>query len=218
MGETVAQEVDPATGQQNPWNAWNHLRVETTTPSAIISVGEGGDTSWTAALETGLIRPVDPRQGGEFTAAATRFYESQGNFALVPATLTGDVPVELGEETHESLVMQWDPLEDREIMPVAAWDLAVRDELQDLSNTSLHFSLGVPERFENGEPTGESAIWDVSVELVDIQGNSRGWFLQNPPIGWHEYWIMVDQGDQDGFQFVESGPFDVTQVTQNPSG
>ena len=74
--------------------------------------------------------------------------------------------------------------------------------------------MGVPERFENGEPTGESAIWDVSVELVDIQGNSRGWFLKDPPIGWHEYWILVGLGDQEGFDFVESGPFDVTQVTQ----
>ena len=53
-----------------------------------------------------------------------RVLRRQGNFALVPSVLTGDIPVELGQETHESLVMQWDPLEDRTIMPVAAWELA----------------------------------------------------------------------------------------------
>ena len=185
--------------------------------TAYFGIGEGEPVSWREALESGQIRGVDPAAGDEMTEAARMFYESTMPAELVPSHLyIPDDPVPLlndagEEEVHEAIVMGWNPIAD-DLLSVAAfeYDYAPNDQGpgEDLANATAHFSVGVP-----GEPGGEPIIWDVSFELIDVNGNSRGWFLPEPPIGWHDYWIMLDMPTpQEGWEFFESPGFDITQV------
>ena len=146
-------------------------------PTIPFAVGEGSNLPWSAAIDSGVITPVNPEEGDELTGAAKEFYDGQGNFALVPSVLTGDIAVELGQETHESLVMQWDPLEDREIMPVAAWDLDY-PEATDFSDTSLHFSLGVPKDLKTVSRLANPLSGTFPWSWLIFKANSRGWFLK----------------------------------------
>lgn len=173
--------------------------------SPIISIGEGGTQSWTEAVANGNINPLT---GVEVGSAASLFFNSQvdatalQNFHFANPILTPDVIVELEGEPHEALVMQWDPGADDLDLPVAGWEY-VYDADPDLTNTIISFSLGAP----NG-------IWDVGLELVDVNGFTRGWFMSMPPVGWTN--LSIDptiQGTQGLFgHYFENAGFDLTQV------
>ena len=182
----------------------------------LFSIGEGGQQSWTDAFNSGVIRAVDPFKGDTLTGAAQAFYTSQvgfGEFALVPSVITPDVNVTFTPDTFSSLVMQWNPPVGGENLAVAGWEYVYGVD-PDLTGTTINFSLGVPEELDQfGNPTGLPAIWDLSVELIDVNGNARGWFLSMPAIGWSFHRIIVNQGAQTGFQFFEDPGFDITQVT-----
>ena len=84
-------------------------------------------------------------------------------------------------------------------MPVAAWEYVYGAD-PDLTNATVHFSLGVPPEIDpaTGQPFMPliPAIWDVSIELIEIDGEAKGWFLSMPPVGWSEWWLDTDLGDQ----------------------
>ena len=177
------------------------------------SIGEGTGTSWTDALNSGLIRAVDPGAGDVLTGAAQAFYTASagaGNFALVPSELTPDISTNLESEVHQALVMQWNPPQTGENLAIAAWqyDYGVDPDLSN-PNVKIHFSLGVPPDMNN--PT-LPAIWDVSIELIDHLGRARGWFLSMPPVGWSQWWLSANVGAQQGWAFHEDPGFDITQV------
>jgi len=201
------KKIRPAGGAMLAAGSMLFLGASLAPASPFFAIGEGTDTPWSAALSSGMIRPVVPGQD-QFTGAAMMFYNEnigQGEFAMVDAILTPDIMTDLGGETHESLVMQWNP--DASVpVSVAAWQFDYGQD-PDLSGASIHFSLGVP-----GQPNGAPAIWDVSIELIDEAGNSRGWFMPDPPVGWNEFWLDVDQGPQGGWQFFQDPDFDISSV------
>lgn len=168
--------------------------------SPIFSIGDGMPVSWDEAINAGNVVPVT---SGELTGAAQQFYDDQvgaGNYALAPTQLS-IAPVSDGNINPESLVMTWDhPAGD--LLGVASWDY-VYDVDPDLRGTYLHFSIFAP-----------VGVWDISLELIDIAGNSRGWFLSNPLHDvWQKFWLKAGLvGDQQGFRFFETPGFDITQV------
>jgi len=173
----------------------------------ILEIGGGTGTTFGQAIQSGLIRPVDPATGG-VAPTAQAFYATQGNAVFVPSTLTPDLDVELGGVTHPgSLVMQWNPLMQGEDLAVAAFDVDLSTMARgtnpgvDLRGGSVHFWLGAP-----------PGVWDVSVELLDANGNWRGWFRPGPPTNWSQQWINFEEGDQDGWVFQDTPGFDLWSV------
>lgn len=172
----------------------------------ILEIGGGTNMSFSQAIQNGMIRPWDP---GTVSPIAEAFYATQGTTAFVNAALTPDLSVMIGDETHDgSLVMQWNPLMQGEALAVAAFDLDLRglgrgggNPGVDLRGGSVHFWLGAP-----------TGVWDVSVELLDANGNWRGWFLSMPPTGWSNQWLNFDEGDQNGWMSFETPGFDLWSV------
>ena len=114
--------------------------------SPLFSIGEGGDRTWGQAIADGNVRVVDPLQGGELTQAEVDFFTNQvglGNFALVEPTVTADLNVEVLGETHQSLLIQWNPapgFTDEDQLSVVAWEY-VYDQDPDLTGVVIHFSF-----------------------------------------------------------------------------
>lgn len=173
----------------------------------ILEIGDGTGMTFSQAIQSGMIRPWDP---ATVSSIAMRFYETQeGTTAFVPSALTPDLDVELGDITHPgSLVMQWNPLMQGENLAVAAFDLDLTSFATptnpgiDLRGGSVHFWVGAP-----------TGVWDLSVELMDANGNWRGWFLFGPPPNWSQQWINFDEMDQNGWVFYEDPGFDLWSVT-----
>jgi hypothetical protein len=179
----------------------------------IFSIGEGGDKSWQQAMQDG-----DVAAANNLTQAAIDFYSTQDveSFAAVAPELYTNSNV----EGHDSLVMSWDIPQDQGLQ-VAAWDynfgveheLAVSDfHSFDLSKGTIHFSIFAP-----------IGVWDLSLEMIDINGNSVGWFLSMPLHDvWQEFWFKTNNfNDQLGFSFFDGGNFDLTNVSSirlNESG
>ncbi|MGP1309754.1 MAG: hypothetical protein ACTS27_06120 [Phycisphaerales bacterium] len=171
----------------------------------ILEIGGGTGMTFAQAMQNGLIRPWDP---ATVSGIAQQFYQTQGPTAFVASSLTPDLAVDLNGQTHEgSLVMQWNPLMQGEDLAVAAFDLDLRGMGRggnpgiDLRGGSVHFWVGAP-----------TGVWDLSVELLDANGNWRGWFLSMPPTGWSEQWINFDELDQNGWGFYEDDGFDLWSV------
>jgi hypothetical protein len=170
----------------------------------ILEIGGGTGTSFSQAIQNGLIRPWDP---GTVSGIAQNFYDTQGTTAFVNSALTPDLDVMLGDVTHPgSLVMQWNPLMQGESLAVAAFDLDLTQAMGrtngiDLRGGSVHFWVGAP-----------AGVWDLSVELMDKNGNWRGWFRSMPPPDWSQQWINFDETDQDGWMFYEDPGFDLWSV------
>ena len=178
--------------------------VATTTASPLFHIGEGGTQSWTQSLASGLIQPAT-----NLSQSAQAFYQSQVDgdpdvtgFELAAATLTPDIVISDGSESHLSLVMGWDHPTNDTVIGVAAWDY-VYDVDPDLTGTRLSFSLFAP-----------PGVWDVSLELIDSAGRSRGWFLPMPAAVWQTLVIRPDLAAAQGpFTFFHNQPgFDITQV------
>lgn len=175
--------------------------------SPLFSIGEGTGTSWDQAIANGNVRPVTASQG--LTEAAVRFYTDStqasaefDSFALVDASLAPDLNIQdtAGEE-HQSLVMSWNNGSSDTELPIAAWEY-VYDQDPDLRKTLIEFSLFAP-----------PGIWDVSLELIDDQGRSRGWFLSMPPSTWQVLQIDPNLLAPQSFQFFFDQPgFDIRRV------
>lgn len=168
-------------------------------------VGEGSPINWADAIASNNVRPVDFASGPTFVAQ--QFYNDQvtsnglNGVQYITPVLTPDVGISDGSQTHQSLVMSWDLPTDPNTLGVAAWEY-VYDVDPDLTNTYLDFSLFAP-----------PGVWDVSVELIDINGRSRGWFLNSPPQTWQKITIDPDDASAQGFTaFIDEPLFDITQV------
>lgn len=179
----------------------------------LVALGEDQPTSWTEAMQSGRLFGVDPAMHGT-PRPALDFYATQGNAAFVPAVLTPDLMVTLpsaqrGEptmETHQSLVMQWNPPMQGEDVAVASWEydtfnLGERVGGLDLRGGTAHFSLGAP-----------PGVWDISFMLQDKNGNWSGWFMPMPPIGWSVQWIDFSQGAQGGWVHFQDPGFDLSNI------
>jgi hypothetical protein len=175
--------------------------------SPLFAVGEGSSVSWTDAIQSGNVIPVRPADG--LTNAAQQFYAQQvasdpdlTNFQLVQSALTPDILVEDGTgEMHQSLVMTWDNDAPADVLNIAAWEY-VYDVDPDLTKTTIDFTLYPP-----------PGIWDVSLELIDSNGFSRGWFDSGPANFWGAAWVRPDLASAQGFDFFWNDPgFDITQV------
>ncbi|MBC8239046.1 MAG: PEP-CTERM sorting domain-containing protein [Alphaproteobacteria bacterium] len=178
--------------------------------SPLISIGEGGTTSWADAISNGNVNAVaDPLSG----FAAQEFYnlaigQDMGNgpinfvVAAPNIQITPQNPVFDGDgEGHDSLVMTWDDSEP-DTLGVAAWDY-VYDVDPDLRGTRIDFSILPP-----------PGIWDFSLELFDINGNSAGWFGTPPTANWGNFVINPSLASAQGpfLSYIEQPGFDLSQV------
>ncbi len=177
----------------------------------VISIGEHGDTSWGEALQSGVIQPVEA--GTKLSEAAELYYmerieasEEESEFGLVSVKLIPDV-TEVADESgkaYSSLVMVFPDMRDRDpsFLGVGAWDYLNGRE-NDLSGMVIHFSILAPR-----------GIRDLSLEVIDANGNSRGWFMSNPKSNWAEYVIDPSKtGPQGLFRIYKgSSSFDITHV------
>ncbi|MEL6741099.1 MAG: hypothetical protein AAFP26_10630 [Planctomycetota bacterium] len=171
-------------------------------------IGDGQETSWDAALSSGMISPTD-----QMTNAAMNFYQGQvdgssmaSGYAAVMPLLDAGVLVSDGQREFDSLVMSWDVFPDQDIIAVAQWQWNIAGPGRsgvDLTDLKLDFSVYAPQ-----------GVWDVSMELIDMNGNARYWAKIGPTGGWNEYEICLDDPmGQDPFNsFFEDPGFDITQV------
>jgi len=182
--------------------ALDKIRAGSST-NELMSFGAGGERSWEEVLSDTSIRSV-----GDFTGPAAEFYDEAasqapdiGSAQPVPPELIPDVPVEgAGGQQFPSLVMGWP--DEPETLEVGAFDAEA--PTRDLTNTSAHFSVNAPED-----------IWDVSLELIDENGNARSWFRPDDTDGeWREFWIDLDEpAPQESFpRFIQDANFDLSRV------
>jgi hypothetical protein len=181
------------------------IQVSPALADPFFRIGEGG-ISWTEALRLGWVRPVDASEG--LTNASMAFYDQSmgpGMYGIVTPELHGDIrvmgPGPNGPETHDSLLMSWGDVGTTDHLPVANWQFDYGID-PDLNGTLICFSLFAP-----------PGVWDFSLELLDANGNSRGWFRGMPPNLWAEYCIDPTRGVQGIFDFFYTDPaFDLSQV------
>ena len=186
---------------------WSASASATTT---IVDIPNG--TSWEQAFANGNITPSANNQA--MTQPAQQFYLSQTmgppplGLQVMAATLTPDVDgVSDGTTTvNNTLVMSWE-LPTNDALAVAWWDYRFYPGTNGSVNlgagsTKLHFSLYPP-----------PGVWDVSLELIDINGYAKGWFQVGPANAWGNFWITPSGGLQDPFNVLVTDPlFDITRV------
>lgn len=175
----------------------------TANAALIVDIPSGG--SWASAIAGGYITPS--QSSDSLTSSGQAFYLSQGvTPEATTAILTPDITVAGQPNT---LGMSWDGSNTNPaVLPVAWWNYTFGGAVSapvDMSTGSskIMFTLYPP-----------SGVWDVSLELIDVNGNSRGWFWPMPnPDAWGGYTIFVNQGAQGVFSnyFTDPG-FDITQV------
>ncbi len=172
--------------------------------------------AWAQALQEGVAPGPD-----SLTQPATNFYESQigqemdpglgpiGSFVPVVPVLTplADIEDTTGE-IRDGLVMSWNEADsgNPEILNVAQF--VINDEAPGGSDlTGLHM------KFTINPPPG---IWDVSFELIDTEGDARGWFGMPGTNAWQTQQINFDvAGPQGLFTFFSEDPgFDIDSVVQ----
>jgi hypothetical protein len=167
-----------------------------------------GTSSWQEAINAGNILPS--QNDAPLTQAAMEFYGTQGvPLQVMAATLTGGVDGvsdPAGNTVDNTLIMAWD-LPESDNLAIAWWDYRfdpTGNRTVDMRSGSsmIHFSVYPP-----------VGVWDLSLELIDVTGKSRGWFRYGPANLWETFWISPNGGLQDPFNFYWSDPlFDITQV------
>lgn len=176
--------------------------LSSATAVAAVVVDIPASTSWQQAISAGNIVPS--ANGDNLTQAALEFYVPQNvPLAVVGATLTPDVPISDGQTTIDNtLVMSWD-LPTSNALAIAWWDYRFGTPVNMQTGSSMiHFSVYPP-----------PGVWDLSLELIDGNGRSRGWFRFGPANVWDTFWISPNLGLQNPFSFYWSDPlFDITQV------
>lgn len=191
--------------------------LSSATASATVLVNIPTGTSWQQAINAGNI--TASQAGDPLTQAALAFYGSQfpapppsPPFQVVAARLTPDVDG-VSDMTgpppttvDNTLVMSWD-LPTNNDLAIAWWDYRfdpTGNGTVDMRSGSsmIHFSVYPP-----------PGVWDLSLELIDVNGNSRGWFRSGPANVWETFWISPNGREQNPFDFYWTDPlFDITQV------
>jgi hypothetical protein len=179
--------------------------------SPLFSIGEGSGTSWSDAIKAGNVVPVLAADG--MTKLESDFYANEAlvnghdGFQMRDAFLTPDLNVSDGFDTHQAMVMAWQQLgtndPGNDFGDVAAWEY-VYDIDPDLTGLFLSFSLLA------------NNVWDVSVELIDNLGRTKGWIRPGPPPNWQNALIDLSSNaaNQGGFLLMPITPgFDITMVT-----
>ena len=181
------------------------LAVPASAPaSALFGVGDGpGFQSWQDAINDGRIQ-----MGTDLTAEEDAFYSTQAaNYAYTPnMELFAAGPVSDGFNSFDSLVMAWDAAPGTDLT-IAAWEY-VYDVDPDLTGTTVSLSVLAP-----------TGIWDLSIELIDINGRVRGWFVDGTgliPDTWQTITLDPTQPIQAGFipGPIQDPLFDITQVVR----
>ncbi|RDE52346.1 MAG: PEP-CTERM sorting domain-containing protein [Candidatus Accumulibacter meliphilus] len=165
-------------------------------------------TSWQQAIDAGNIVPS--QNDAPLTQAAMAFYLTQGvPLQVMAATLLGDVDGVSdpdGNTVDNTLVMGWE-LPENDNLAIAWWDYRFDPTGNGTVNmgsgsSMIHFSVYPP-----------VGVWDLSLELIDVNGKSRGWFRYGPANLWDTFWISPNGREQDPFDFYwNESLFDITQV------
>ena len=179
------------------------LLVSVAHGSPLFSIGEGGDKTWQQAVTDGEVAAVNEAAG--LTWAAQQFYSTQvpgmgfDSYGLVSSNLEN---LDAFYEGHQSMTMSWTENAPTELA-IAAWEYTYGVD-PDLTGTFIDVSLFAP-----------PGIWDVSVELIDINNFSRGWFIPAVTTGlWGNFTIRPDIAAAQGpfTAFFDQPGFDITQV------
>ncbi len=175
--------------------------------SPLFGIGDClGCQSWQSAITAGNIQPAT-----SLTSEEDAFYTNSlgsTNFALSSnIELFANPNVEDDLLTaRDALVMSWDS-EPGTDLTIAAWEY-VYDVDPDLTGTTIHFSALAP-----------LGIWDLSIELIDINGRVRGWFVDGTTLVngvWTNHWLDPSDPFAPGFLPgpVQDPLFDLTQVVK----
>jgi hypothetical protein len=175
--------------------------------SPLIGIGDcAGCQSWQSAIDSGNLQPVFSLTGEEFES----YEDSLGstNFALSSNIELFANPNVLDDfaTSRDALVMSWDS-ELGTDLTIAAWEY-VYDVDPDLTGTMIHFSALAP-----------PGIWDLSIELIDINGRVRGWFVDGTTLVngvWTNHWLDPSNPFAAGFipGPIQDPLFDLTQVVK----
>ncbi|MCK4849930.1 MAG: PEP-CTERM sorting domain-containing protein [Phycisphaerae bacterium] len=170
------------------------------TPFDLRASGE----SFGDAIANGNIQPVAM---GEQTEPAMQFFTAQvlqddrvDAFEQVEVRLTPDSPADVAGS--DGMVVSWDHIGEN-ILHLSSWDFTY-DQDPDFTNTEISFSVLPPE-----------GITHLGMELIDVNGHSRGWMLSDPEHILGEYSILADLAQpQSPFTsfFFDEADFDITQV------
>lgn len=167
-----------------------------------LCIGEGCATSWTDAINAGLLLPAT-----ELTGTERRFAIASGMNPLFRAPmLYPDIMVaDESGQAHQSLVMGWDTTATDEMddLVFSAFELNYPTD-PDLTGMRIELSLFPPR-----------GIWDASFSIRDAMGRWRSWFIIGPVPGWTSLWLNpAIAGTQGPFNaFFEDPGFDLTMVT-----
>ncbi len=174
-----------------------------TNAATIVNIPTG--TSWGTAITNGFITPS--QDGDNFTQAALAFYTAQNvTPQATNAILTPDITV---ASVNNTMAMSWNGSNpNQNFLPVAWWNYSfggVNQTPVDMSSGSSRII------FTLYPPVG---VWDVSLELIDVNGRSSGWFFPMPTSPtWSEQTIYVNGGPQGVFNnFITETGFDITKV------
>ncbi len=169
----------------------------------IVSYGDGKSKTWTEGTTSGSIYPTC-----SFATAGMMFYgdlvatTGEDGFACSPSTLTPDFPVsDSTPTTFDSLVMSWDDGPDPDVYSVAEWEFMYDDD-PNLVGTTINFNVFAPH-----------GVKALGIELIDVNGFSRGWFTRNIVNFWQPYTINPVLPSAVGMTYFFNEPgFDLTQV------
>lgn len=214
----------------------------TSTASALV-LGSIQPGQWNAALGDGSVMP-GPTELSPAAEEFYRSQIGQGGMFDLPAVqsiravrpqLVGDVlignPIQRPNgaglndanegPAYEALLMSWanSDNDDPTILNVASWDYEIGGRevpgapavainggpTWDLTNGHIKFSVRAPR-----------GVWDVSLELIDVNGHSIGWFGHPPSANWTNVVIWLNNLAGQGAMpfFVGSAAFDITQVAR----
>lgn len=188
----------------------------------IPSIGDGGELSWTEAVELGFVRAVQP---SEYSPAELQAYQSVANdlglFEVIPqTTLIGNdhldkadvIQPDISGLEKQSLVMIWNndqALVGEGVLTVGGFQY---DFDPDLTDGLVNFSIQPP-----------SNISGASLTLISGNGGTRQWLTQFPAGGngtWMDETIIANLAANQGapnnaLSWVyqgDSGNFDITNV------
>ncbi len=176
--------------------------------SPLFGVGDcTGCVSWQDAIIAGNVVPAP----SGLTAEEDAYYlDNLGspNFAISSniEVFANPVVVDGNATAKDSLVMSWEE-EGGTDLTVAAWEYVYGVD-PDLTDTLIEFSALAP-----------TGIWDLSIELIDVNGRVRGWFIDGTTLV-NNVWTTfeLDPTDPNAPGFIP-GPiqdplFDITQVVR----
>ena len=173
--------------------------------SPIIICGDSRSQSWTDAVSGGFVTPVTTA----LTTQTQTFYQDQvsnhglNGFEQETPVLTPDFTVSDGSTTRDGMVMSWRQPQDQNTLGVSSWEWSYHAD-PDLTGLNLNFEALTPK-----------GVFAIGVELIDINGLSKGWYRERPlPTKWDSsYMLNVSNGLQGPFTaFGEDTGFQLNSV------